>query len=118
MLDTRNDACAWCRMIVSDQKTAAQIVAPGEDPLFFDDLACLRQYRADHHPLSNKASVYVADHRTGEWVRAGNAVYTRTRLQTAMSSGVIAHASPTSREQDADARDGEPVTLEAAAGTQ
>jgi len=41
-LDTRNDACAHCRMAVSDPRFAAQLAAPGEEPRFFDDLGCLR----------------------------------------------------------------------------
>ncbi len=114
-LDVRHDACASCRMLVSDARTASQIVGPGEEPLFFDDLACLRQYRAEYRVAAD-ALVYVADHRTGEWVPAADAVYTRTRLQTAMNGGVIAHASTASRAQDATATNGEVVTYESVAG--
>ena len=114
-LDTKNEACTSCRMLVSDAHTASQIVSPGEEPLFFDDLACLRRYRASH-PLPAQAAIYVADHRTGEWVGAANAVYTQTRLQTAMNGGVLAHASAASRDQDPAAR-GMSVSTESAVGT-
>jgi copper chaperone NosL len=36
-LDTRTEHCRSCQMPVSDVRTSAQIVAPGDEPLFFDD---------------------------------------------------------------------------------
>ena len=40
------DACAHCRMVIVSQATAAQIAAPGEEPRFFDEIGCLRDYLA------------------------------------------------------------------------
>ena len=48
----------------------------------------------------------VADHRTGAWVDAATAIFTKTPLSTPMSSGLIAHADQASRDADEDARDG------------
>ena len=45
-LDTKNDACAWCRMGASDARFAAQLVAPREEPRFFDDIGCLAAFLA------------------------------------------------------------------------
>jgi len=108
-LDTRNEQCASCRMAVSAAGLASQIVAPGELPLFFDDLGCLADYlKAGKAPAG--AVAFVADHRTKAWVRADRAVYTRVPgLETPMGSHVIAHADAASRDQDADARAGTPV---------
>ncbi|RPJ54104.1 MAG: hypothetical protein EHM24_32145, partial [Acidobacteria bacterium] len=77
-LDTANDACSHCRMAVSDRHFAAQIVAAGEEPLFFDDLGCLRSYVREHREMSPRAAIYVADHRTTDWVEGRMAVYTLT----------------------------------------
>jgi len=108
-LDAGHEMCGSCRMVVSNVGTAAQIAAPAEEPVFFDDLACLRDYRAAH-ALPAGAVVYVADHRTGEWVRADRAVFTRTSgATTAMGSGVIAHVSDVSRAADQAAAGGSPV---------
>ena len=95
-------------MTVSDRGFAAQIVAPGEEPLFFDDLGCLREHlAAPDTPLPEDAAVYVADHRTGEWVDVRNAVFTRREgLATPMASGLMAHASAASRQEDEEARGG------------
>jgi copper chaperone NosL len=108
-LDTRNEACASCRMAVSDARFASQVVAPGELARFFDDLGCLAEWLKSH-PVPAGAVAFVADHRTKAWVRADRAVYTRVPgLETPMSSHVIAHADAASRDQDADARGGSPV---------
>ena len=110
-LDTRNEQCASCRMAVSTAVFASQLVAPGENPRFFDDLGCLADFlRAGK--AARGAVAFAADHRTKAWVRADRAVYTRVPgLETPMGSHVIAHADAASRDQDADARAGSPVAL-------
>jgi copper chaperone NosL len=113
-LDTANTACRHCRMQVSDVHFAAQITAPGAEPVFFDDIGCLRDYvkQADE-PLPANAVAFVADHRTGAWVRATAAVFTRpAHLATPMEGGIIAHDNETSRRQDPDAAGGAPVTVQ------
>jgi copper chaperone NosL len=111
-LDTRNDACAECRMTVSSGRFAAQIVAPGEEPRFFDDLGCLAAFLRDHPSLPPRAVAYVADHRSGEWVPPASAVFTRVPgLDTPMGSHVVAHASATSRDADPGAHGGSAVSV-------
>lgn len=108
-VDTRNDQCASCRMAVSDPRFAAQIVAPGEEPRFFDDLGCLRDTLKEK-PLSADAIVFVADHRTGVFVRAAGATFTRVEgLATPMGSHLVAHADAASRAADPLAARGTPV---------
>ncbi len=114
-LDTRHQMCGTCQMIVSDPHTASQIVAPDEEPQFFDDLVCLRRYR-EAHGLPPGAVVYVADHRTGDWVGADAAVYTRRLRTGAMGGDIIAHASAASRDADAAASGGSPVAAAEAIG--
>ena len=109
-LDTRNDACRSCHMIVSDARLAAQLVAQAEEPRFFDDIGCLARY-AGANAVSPDAVAYVADHRTGAWVRAETALYTRVAsLETPMGSHLIAHADAASRDADPAARGGLPRT--------
>jgi copper chaperone NosL len=109
-------ACASCRMAISDARTASQIVAPGEEPLFFDDLGCLREYRAAH-ATAQGAAVYVADHQTGAWVPAADAVYARaTGVDTPMGSHLLAWASAASRDADPASRGAEPREAAAVLG--
>jgi copper chaperone NosL len=108
-LDTRTEACASCRMAISEARFASQVVAAGELPRFFDDLGCLAAFlKAGKAPAG--AAAFVADHRTRAWVRSDRAVYTRVPgLATPMGSHLVAHAEAASRDQDAAARGGTPV---------
>jgi copper chaperone NosL len=109
-LDPKNDQCGVCRMVVSQQTTAAQVVAPYQEPKFFDDMGCLNQF-LESSPLPTGARVFVADHRTGEWVPAESAVYTNAGTPMgAMGSSLIAHGSAASRSADS-AATGTPVAV-------
>lgn len=109
-VDTRNDSCAHCRMTVSDARFAGQIAAPGEEPKFFDDLGCLRDYlNANTRPKN--ATAYVADHRTKAWVIAADAVYVRNdKVDTPMGSHLLAYANAASRDADPDGK-GAPMAV-------
>jgi copper chaperone NosL len=110
-LDTANEACRHCRMMVSDARFAAQLVAPGEEPLFFDDVGCLRDFLHENPEKAAGFTAYVADHRTRAWIREDRAVYTRVAgLATPMNSHLIAHADAASRAADPDAAGGTPLT--------
>lgn len=112
-VDTRSDACSWCRMAVSDTRFAAELVAPAEEPRIFDDIGCLRSYLRGGAKVPAGAIAYVADHRTKDWIVAARAVYTQVRgLATPMASGFIAHSDAASRSQDPDATRGEPRSLQ------
>jgi len=108
-LDTKNEACAWCRMSVSDLRFAAQLTAPGHEPKFFDDAGCLRDWlKAPREEAPWTA--WVTDHGTKEWVKAKDALFTRNpSVQTPMNSGLVAHASAASRDADPAAKGGTAV---------
>jgi len=110
VLDVAHDACSTCKMIVSDARMASQVVAPYEEPRFFDDLNCLTAFLTSTPGPAAGAVVYVADHQTREWVRWDRAVYTRVgALKGAMGSNIMAHASTASRDADRDATGGQAV---------
>lgn len=99
-IDTLNDQCAACRMVISDPAFAAQVVAPGEEPRLYDDLRCLRDGLAAAPPAAT-ARVFVADRRTGAWVAAETALYVRIPdLATPMASHWAAYADESSRRAD------------------
>lgn len=108
-LDIGQEACRFCRMTIADARSAGQIVAPGEEALFFDDVGCLGNY-VKQGELPERAVTYVTDHRTKAWVPASQAIYTRVAsLETPMGSHIIAHEDAASRDADPDARTGVPV---------
>jgi copper chaperone NosL len=111
-LDTKNEWCGFCRMAVSDQRFAGQLVAPHEEPRFFDDIGCLGRYVSGTKALPPGTIAYVADHRTKAWAPAAGAVYTRVAgLETPMGSHLIAHADSASRDADPEAKAGTPVPV-------
>jgi copper chaperone NosL len=100
-------------MVVSDLRFAAQLVAPSEEPRFFDDIGCLASFLKGGGAPARGQIAYVADHRTKLWIRAASALYTKApNLQTPMNSFLIAHADAASREADPDAKGGTPMTVE------
>ncbi|MEW6337758.1 MAG: nitrous oxide reductase accessory protein NosL [Acidobacteriota bacterium] len=114
VLDPRHDACAWCRMTVSDPRFAAQLAAPGEEPLFFDDIGCMVAYLRGARDVPTGAAAFVADHRTRAWVPAARALFSRVpSLQTPMDSHLLAHTDAASRDADPQAVGGEEMSVAA-----
>jgi copper chaperone NosL len=97
-------------MAVSDARFAAQLVAPSEEPRFFDDVGCLATFLKSGGAPAKGQIAYVADHRTKVWVPASHAVYTKKPgLETPMGSGLITHLDGASRDADPDAAGGIPA---------
>lgn len=87
----KSTVCAGCRMMVSDLRFAAQLVAPGEEPRFFDDIGCMRKYAAAHRDIAWTG--FVSDYHTKEWIRADTAKYWKCdSIETPMSSKIVAAA--------------------------
>ena len=105
------DACASCRMVFTSTTTAAEIVAPGELPLLFDDLGCLRDY-LQAHPLGGASALYVREHRRQAWIDGRRAAYSQlVAAATPMGSGLLAHDDAASRDRDPAARGATPIEL-------
>jgi copper chaperone NosL len=110
-VDTKNDACAWCRMSVSDLRFAAQLTAPGHEPKLFDDAGCLRDWLKEPREAA-EWTAWLSDHRTKEWVKATDAVVVRDpTVQTPMDSGLVAWTNAASREQDPAGKGGTPLPV-------
>jgi copper chaperone NosL len=104
------EACRSCRMTISSTRTAAQVVAPNEEPLFFDDIGCLCDYLREHRLTSPRAAAYVVDHRNGQWIAARQATYVRVAtVDTPMGSHVLAFVDAASRDAEPAARQAQPL---------
>jgi len=74
--------CERCRMMLSDRNFAAQIryfpEAKRSRVVKFDDIGCAVLWIKDQ-PWNNdtKTQIWVADHRSGEWIDAREATYVR-----------------------------------------
>lgn len=111
-------SCAWCAMTLSDAHLSAQLLVPNQDPLFFDDIACLRDYLAGHPDLDAGSAAFVTDHRTGEWIPASKAFYSKVAgFSTPKGSELMAHEDVTSFGQDQRTAGGVSLTAEQVFGS-
>ncbi|MBP8272856.1 MAG: nitrous oxide reductase accessory protein NosL [Acidobacteria bacterium] len=108
--DAAHEACAFCRMTGSNGRAAGQLVTPGEEPLFFDDIGCLRDYLAKT-PAAKGAVAFVTDYTTREWLRADEAIFVmQPTVETPMGSHLTAFASETTLQNEPAAAGGSRVT--------
>ena len=77
-------------MLISTDEGAAEIVAPGEETRFYDDIGCLAADWASHrHPATGFVHL-----RNGDWSEVQIASYARpASVRTAMGSGLVAFAT-------------------------
>lgn len=94
--------CARCGMLISTEEGAAQIISPGEDTRFFDDVACLAA-AWQNHPAAARAFVRL---HGGIWADVESTSFARPRsAHTAMGSGIVAFATlAEARAADRDGR--------------
>jgi copper chaperone NosL len=85
------EACAYCRMIISDQRFAAAIVDEDGEAFKFDDIGCLVQY-ADEHVQPGAVS-WVHGFDGQKWVNARGATFVySSRIVSPMNHGLAAFA--------------------------
>ena len=82
------EPCAYCKMLVSDKRYAAQIATGGER-FFFDDLGCMVLWLETHEP---PVRFWVHDAAGGGWLDAREAHYV-AGAHTPMDFGFEAHAA-------------------------
>ena len=85
------DMCSQCRMAISQQAFAAEIITKAEEVFKFDDLGCLERFKESSGEIEI-AAVFVKDYQTKVWLRFERSVIVQTGLQTPMGSGKIAFA--------------------------
>jgi copper chaperone NosL len=85
------EACARCRMIISDDRFAAAIVTRAGEVLRFDDVGCLVEHEAARRPSPAAAAYWVCDFTGGGWLDARAATYVRsTQAHSPMAYGLTA----------------------------
>jgi copper chaperone NosL len=72
------DACARCRMIISDDRFAAALVTRDGETMRFDDVGCLVEHEAGRPSSPAAAACWVRDSTGGGWLDARAATYVRS----------------------------------------
>lgn len=86
------DTCDVCRMAVSDQRFASEIIEDDGTVHKFDDLGCLQKFRAKGGGMKI-AALYVKDYDTGAWIAYEKSTIVETGIATPMASGRVAFAA-------------------------
>ena len=76
----RDDACASCRMAISERRYAAEAIDQDGNIYKFDDIACMLRFAHARGFQPSKANFYVTDYATGkDWVDARHAHFMKLR---------------------------------------
>jgi copper chaperone NosL len=89
------EACARCRMAISEPRFGAELITTTGRVLKFDSIECLGAESLALGPSRTVHSVWVTNYRKpGEFVRADSAVYLRdARVRSPMGAGLLAFPS-------------------------
>jgi len=85
------DNCAHCRMAVSNERFASEIIEQDGTALKFDDIGCLMNFKSKK-PNLKIAAIYLKDYETKEWIPYERAAIVETDVETPMGSGRVAFA--------------------------
>lgn len=86
------DNCAQCRMAVSDERFASEIISDDGEAFKFDDLGCMLKFRTKRNDV-RIAGIFLKDYETKEWIPYERATLIETDVETPMGSGKVAFAN-------------------------
>ncbi len=93
------DMCAHCRMQISDQRFACEVVTSGGEAYKFDDIGCMEQYLAGNGKAIAAAGVFYKDYSSRAWLSAASVTIVQTGLMTPMGSGKVAFSCKKEAEE-------------------
>ncbi len=85
------DMCSQCRMAISDQSFAAEILTETEEVYKFDDIGCMEKFKEKSGELK-VAATFVKDYVSKTWLPIESSIILQTSLKTPMSHGKVAFA--------------------------
>jgi copper chaperone NosL len=92
------DMCSHCRMAISDQRFAAEIITVPGEVFKFDDLGCMERYQEKMSNLKTAAK-FVKDYEQKIWLPVERSTIVRTSIKTPMSSGLVALADSSQAQE-------------------
>lgn len=96
------DDCAWCRMVIDEDRLAAQFMSADGRASSFGEAGCLVAWMSANPAAEGTPFVRTLD--AGDWRRAASARYATGVVKTPMRFDLTAHAAPLS--------DGDPLATE------
>lgn len=94
-----NDMCAFCRMIISEKRYAAELIDQDGEAWKFDDIGCMENFRKRKKSDGTIRASFVIDFEHREWVKAEDAFYVSSaQFKTPMSGGIVAFKDESSAQ--------------------
>lgn len=85
------DACTFCKMTVTDDRFAAELVTSTGKIFVFDDLNCLKGYQKEHTGKNEQGTIYVVNYADHQMIPAAQAFYVKSeQLHSPMGSNTVA----------------------------
>lgn len=87
-----SDECAQCKMMITDNRFATQIVTSKGRAIKFDAIECLTAYRRQHNDELEGAKLWVSNFGSpGEWLPAQEALYVQSEvINSPMGASLLA----------------------------
>jgi len=91
-INLHTDECAYCKMVVSDQQFASQLVSDKGKSYPFDSIECMAAYAYQSPDMAENAKLYSADYtQQGNWLLIENAdVYRAESVPSPMGLSLFA----------------------------
>ena len=106
------DACAFCKMAISEKRYAAQFLDPDGQATMFDEIGCMMSF-LKNRPRNEVAAMFVTDYPTRQWIAADKAYYVRSSsYRTPMAGGIVAFQDAARAKEEAAKNKGELWTSE------
>ncbi len=105
------DKCAKCQKIITEKRTASEIVFTGNEVMKFNDPGCLVAF---HHGIDSRTerAVFVQDYNNSDWIDEEDAfVLYHSTIETPMKSGTVAFNNLTEAEKAKQKYSGELMKL-------
>lgn len=86
------DECAHCKMMITDDRFASQIVTETGKAIKFDAIECMATYAGDHKTELEAAKYWVSDfNNPGSWINITNAILVRSEvINSPMGASLLA----------------------------
>lgn len=96
-----SEECAYCKMMIADNRFAAQIVTDTGKAIKFDSIECLAKYTGEHKSELEAARYWVSDfNNPGSWLNIENAVLIQSEtIKSPMGRSLLALATRSAVEK-------------------
>lgn len=90
-----SDECAHCKMMITDEQFASQIVTEKGKAYKFDAIECMAAYHQNNSDELKGAKLYVSNYdKPGEWINAREAQFVRSEVvNSPMGESLLAFPS-------------------------